>query len=92
MLKERCMYCGLIFTDEDKKANKVTTITKPAISTPPTGGSKIIQKPIGYHCTKRCFKGQARTMYPAWVEAELRDGVWVPAIAPKGSGLKIRNF
>lgn len=92
MLKERCVYCGLIFTDEDKNANKVTTVTKPGIETPATGGSRIVQKPVSFNCTKRCFKGQARQMFTPWVEAELRNGVWVPTNAPKGSGLQLRKF
>ncbi len=92
MLKERCMYCGKIFTDEEKAANKVTTITKPALQVGQQGGSKIVQKPTGYHCTKKCFMGSPRQMYSSWIEADLRNGVWIPVVHPKGSGLTLRKF
>lgn len=94
MLKERCMYCGHIFTDEEKAQGEriITTITKPTLVTGPMGGSAIMPKPIGFHHTKRCFVGQARKMYDSWVDCELRDGVWTPVMRGPTGRLPLRKF
>jgi len=91
------MYCGHIFTDAEKVADKngfvaATTVTKPTLVTSSMGGSKIMPKPIGFHCTKRCFRGQARQMYESWIECELVDGVWTIANKNRTGHLTLRKF
>lgn len=90
MLKPRCVYCGKIFDENEK----YETITKPVAATGPNGGTKIVKKPVGFSCIKRCFRGQARANYELYAEVELRDDgrlVEVKRNQP-GHGLAIRKF
>jgi hypothetical protein len=88
MLKPRCIYCGKIFDDKEK----YETITKPVATTGANGGSKIIQKPVGFNCIKRCFKGQARAMFELYADVELKDGKLTEVKRPGMSGLALRRF
>jgi len=94
MLKERCQYCGHVFTDAEKAKGEqfVTTVTKPTLVTGAMGGSKITQKPIAFHHTKRCFVGQARQMYTSWVDCEEKEGVWTPIMKNPTGRLPLRKF
>ncbi len=88
MLKPRCIYCGKIFADD----TKYETITKPTATTGAMGGTKIVQKPVGFNCLKRCYKGQARAMFELYAEVELQNGKLMEVKRPASGGLAIRKF
>ncbi len=88
MLNPRCVYCGKIFAENEK----YDTITKPVAATGANGGTRIIKKPVGFNCIKRCFMGQARAMFELYADVELKDGKLVEVKRPGTGGLTLRKF
>jgi hypothetical protein len=56
------------------------------------GGTKIVKKPVGFNCIKRCYRGQARAMFELYADVELKDGKLTEVQRPGTGGLTLRKF